>query len=529
MTTIILSEKDKLILKAMLDLDVPSKASEIAAITNLLPVQAGNRLNYMTKGKLVELVDKKKKLWLITDMGKSLLAQSPPVSQKETEIVPLPLSSDTSERQPLQTPPPDAITRDSLQTLSTDTVKRHPQETPSRIIVTTGQPAQVPTPPALEAQPTIVPSQAAILRDLGERLGISSTPKKGEGAALDAIIYYTERTANMNNLTSVWNSITQMGVPAHIIKRWITLYAQTIPKEIPPELKERLDTIGEKDTVAPSTEKTDEISPKPKRFSLVGNEIIGDPEGDLYFKEALQQRAQNLGAAPAEANTAATIIEALKVGPEMSTSLLTVLLPLLTKEPAKHDDAPLLTFMQSQQQAAQNQMQLLQQMIITATEEKHKAELESLRAEIRTGQKPPESNQQIQQLTQQIENLRTQLQAQQIETLTQQSKTQAEQLQAQISRLEQQMTLAAQGKQVDSKIGLMSEVLKGGLDELKGVRTDLRPVAEHLIKGRPPIPPPRTDKEKAAFGRGLDKGIERSKEAKRLADELWGKSGSSQG
>jgi len=55
-------------------------------------------------------------------------------------------------------------------------------------------PAQPPAPAQPEAKATeaIVPSQATIFKELGERLGISSTPKKGEGASLEAIIYYVE-------------------------------------------------------------------------------------------------------------------------------------------------------------------------------------------------------------------------------------------------------------------------------------------------------------------------------------------------
>jgi len=51
---------------------------------------------------------------------------------------------------------------------------------------------QAPAQPQAKATEAIVPSQATIFKELGERLGISSTPKKGEGASLEAIIYYVE-------------------------------------------------------------------------------------------------------------------------------------------------------------------------------------------------------------------------------------------------------------------------------------------------------------------------------------------------
>jgi len=56
----------------------------------------------------------------------------------------------------------------------------------------------------VEAEIT-VPSQTDILREVGERLGVGR--KKGD-IRLDAIIYYVQRTANLDNLSSVWNALT---------------------------------------------------------------------------------------------------------------------------------------------------------------------------------------------------------------------------------------------------------------------------------------------------------------------------------
>ncbi|GAH85274.1 unnamed protein product, partial [marine sediment metagenome] len=64
-------------------------------------------------------------------------------------------------------------------------------------------------------------------------------------------------------------------------KRWIKLYAQNLPgKEIPEELREKLEG-GEPERI--KTEAS-ELSTKPKRFSVVGGEIIGDPEGEFNFR-----------------------------------------------------------------------------------------------------------------------------------------------------------------------------------------------------------------------------------------------------
>jgi len=69
-----------------------------------------------------------------------------------------------------------------------------------------------------------------------------------------------------------------MGVANDVKKRWIKICAQNLPsKEIPEELKEKLEIGQETEKVKGGPE---EILPKPKRFSVVGGEIIGDGEGD---------------------------------------------------------------------------------------------------------------------------------------------------------------------------------------------------------------------------------------------------------
>lgn len=84
-----------------------------------------------------------------------------------------------------------------------------------------------------------VPSQADLFTGIGERLGVGG--RKGD-VKLETIIYYVQRTADLDNLSSVWNALTEMGVANDVKKRWIKLYAQNLPgKEIPEELKEKLE------------------------------------------------------------------------------------------------------------------------------------------------------------------------------------------------------------------------------------------------------------------------------------------------
>lgn len=155
------------------------------------------------------------------------------------------------------------------------------------------EPKPTPTEPAEPTEVSdAVPSQADLFTGIGERLGVGG--RKGD-VKLEAIIYYVQRTANLDNLSSVWNALTEMGVANDVKKRWIKLYAQNLPgKEIPEELKEKLEGELEPEKVKVEA---GEIPPKPNRFSVVGGEIIGDPEGDYNFKEALQYFALQPGRA----------------------------------------------------------------------------------------------------------------------------------------------------------------------------------------------------------------------------------------
>lgn len=99
-----------------------------------------------------------------------------------------------------------------------------------------------------------VPSQSDLFKAIGEKLGVGA--RKGD-IRLDTITYYVLRTANLDNLTAVWNALTEMGVANDVKKRWIKLYAQNLPgKEMPEELKEKLEMMEPNKVKAISLEVT---------------------------------------------------------------------------------------------------------------------------------------------------------------------------------------------------------------------------------------------------------------------------------
>ncbi|MBA7664784.1 hypothetical protein ES703_72847 [subsurface metagenome] len=343
-----------------------------------------------------------------------------------------------------------------------------------------------------------IPTQADLFRDIGERLriGIGRSGKQ-EGTPLDAIIYFTQKTANLDDLSSVWNALTEMGVANDVKKRWIKLYAQNLPgKEIPDDLKEKLEGGLEAEKVRGET---GDITPKPKRFSVVGEEIIGDPEGDLTFKEAVQYLAQKKGASPAEAESLAIALS--KQGPEMLTSIMGLITPLITKEPPAQDNTMILA---------------LQQRIEQLADAKHDAEMESLRAEMRTGTRSPEADALIQSLSQKIDDMKELIHTQEMARIQEQNQAIFSALNAKIDRLE----AGLQGGRADTKVALLSEIVQAGKAELSGLRQDIKATIPLLNLG-PSQAKQRTTSEKTRFSRGLEQGIGKAKAATALEDELF--------
>jgi hypothetical protein len=451
-----INEKTITILGELSKRKEPVRPLEIAQALHLEPVQVGKDLVELFKGGLAVKKDKDKNLWAITDEGKAYM-----------------------KTLPIITPPPP------------------PPQTPVTVTKTeTVAPAET---------ETTIPSQSDLFRREGELLGVGS--KKGD-IQLEAIIKYVERVANLDDLDSVWNALTEMGVADNVKKRWLKLYAQDLPKHtMTDELREKIESGQEDDKVKTET-KPGEVSPKPKRFIVINDQIIGDPEGDYNFKEALQLVAQMRGAAPGQADSLATTIEAMKVGPEMATSLLNVVIPLLNKPP----DTTMTSVLQQQIQALQTQ-------IVTLTEERHKAEMESLRSEIR-GQKSPESNEQLQALNQRLDQLRDELHQKDIQMITAQNTAIQEQLTKQIARLEQQIAAVGQGKTTDSKIGLLGDIVNKGFGEVSGLRSDVKSMIPTILSRGQTIKR-RTEEEKTKFSDGLDKGIERAKATSEAEEKLW--------
>jgi len=449
------------VLEALSQCVDPTKPTDIGSMIGETPFNTGHDLFELEKSGMAEKPDKEKSLYLITDRGRETLENPPDKWVYKSRREP-----------PPRTPPPGA-----------------PPGAP--FVVPSGAPPEEIT----------VPSQADLFWAIGEKLGVGT--KKGD-IRLDAITYYVQRTADLDNLSSVWNALTEMGVANDVKKRWIKLYAQNLPgKEIPEELREKLD-IGEAEKI-----KTDagEIPPKPKRFSVVGGEIIGDPEGDLNFKEALQLLAQQRGA-PAEAvNPLATMVDAMKMGPEMATATLTAMIPLITKEPPKPSgEGALLDRLDS--------LGLLRK----PGEEGRAPQIDMLDKMNQLGllKKPGEEgegSQTIRALETQIKELSESLRKQEMDTF----KNAVVALSNQVTELRKEMS--NQGK-LEGRFALMDKALGTIDNQLTGIRTDAKPLLMGIAGGGGGEPSRKSPEEKAKLAKGLKEAVALEKEARELEDDL---------
>jgi len=331
---------------------------------------------------------------------------------------------------------------------------------------------QEPGKPHRETAGTI-PSQSDLFRSIGEKLGVGS--KRGD-IRLDAVTYYVQRTANLDNLTSVWNAMTEMGVAADVRKRWVKIYAMNLPgKEIPEELREKLEG-GEPERIKTEAEG---VSAKPKQFSVVGGEIIGDLEGDYSFKEALQYVAQQKGASPNEAGSMA--LELSKMGPDMLTSLLSAVTPLLNKEPPRSD----------------------MDIILKLTE-----------AGLLRKPGEGEGSETIRALEMQVKELKDSLQTQALDSV----KSVVVSLGNQVSDLRKEIQSQSR---LEGRYAILDKTITTLDSQLTGFRSDARPLLDSFARGGGRAEPTmRTPEEKARIAKGLKVAVAQERRAHELEDEL---------
>ncbi len=216
------------------------------------------------------------------------------------------------------------------------------------------------------------------------------------------------------------------------------------------------------------------IPPKPKRFSVVGGEIVGDPEGDYNFKEALQIVEQRREASPAKEKEGGSTLETIQTLKELG---------LIGK---------------------------------TSEGESSSLDLIAKLTDLGLLKKPGEGegSETIRALETQVKELRESLQKQEMDIV----KNAVAALANQMGDLRQE--IASQGK-LEGRYALMDKTI-GAIDgQLSGLRSDVRPVLDTLARrGGGPGPSPRSPEDKARYAKELKKAVGKEREAHALEDEL---------
>jgi len=442
----------------------PMRAVDVGELIGIDAYNAGQLANQLRLSKLIEWASKAKHLYRITEKGKKYLA-NPPAEIEAVKSVPAPPSAEESA---------EKSTEKSVETVP-------PQITPA------------------DETLMAIPSQADIFKSIGERLGFAKSVSDKRELSLGTVVDYVRSLADMDDLDSIERNLIEQNVPKDIRTRWLKLYAQSLPAkdvEMSLELKERLGLQEEEEKPARGRKR------EPQFYNVIDGRMYPDPDGERTFSQALQQMAVEKGAS---ATQAAELAASLAKTP---TEIITTLLPLLTREPTPpppQDNTMILA---------------LQSRVEQLADAKHDAELDALRAEMKSGQRSPETDQQIQALSQQINELRESLHNQELARIQEQNQVLIGGLNAKLVELEKQIAAGVQGKQADSKIGLMSETVKGIFEEAKGARQDIKSMAPSLLDRGAPTRK-RTTNEKAGFGTGLERGIEKARASEALEEELF--------
>jgi hypothetical protein len=466
----------------------PLTPTEVGEPIGMNATYAGRRLYDLLQQGRVEKPDKKRSAYRITEKGKGYLAKPPPEPPAKLDKSVAESAAKSAE--------------ESVAESAGVKISEKPPETPP-----TTTPETTPTTPT--DKKVVFPSQADTFSSIGERLGFEKGVSDQKKPSLESVVEYVRSLANMDDLDSVESVLTELGLSPDIRKRWLRLYALTLPAKkaiISPELKVRLGL------------EEGEGKPKPPQpmYNVIEGKIYPEPDGEYTFAKAVQKvAAEKTSADPAALITAIMPI-LTKEAPQPSTdtaALITALMPILTKETPTLPP-PDTTLFQS-----------LQTHIERLADERNKAQLDALRAEMRSGQRPPEADAQIAALAERIETLRDDLHKQQLERLKEQQEATINLLTNKIDRLQEQVQASITGKQVDSKYGLMSEGLKGILGEIGGARRDIKEIAPTFM-GRGKEKPVRTPEQKADFDRGLEQAIESQKKSREMEDKLFfGKEG----
>jgi hypothetical protein len=94
-----------------------------------------------------------------------------------------------------------------------------------------------------------------------------------------------------------------------------------------------------------------------------------------------------------------------------------------------------------------------------------------------------------------------------------------------VLNLKQEISELKNSQRAENAFSILNNTITGSFAELKGIRTDLKPLAEGMIARMQPPPPPRSPADRERIKAALPGAIQEEKESLALEGELFGLGG----
>jgi len=165
------------------------RPSDIDALIGMDATYAGQRLYWMLGRGLVEKPDKKRSAYRITEKGKGYLAKPPQEPSAKLDKSAAKSAAESADE--------SAGVKIGEKTAE-KVIDENAEKGDKKVDVKESE--------AGKKEDIAIPSQADIFRSIADQLSISKAEEAKGGTPLSGIINFVERTADMDDLDSLWNA-----------------------------------------------------------------------------------------------------------------------------------------------------------------------------------------------------------------------------------------------------------------------------------------------------------------------------------
>ena len=166
------------------------RPSDIDALIGMDATYAGQRLYWMLGRGLVEKPDKKRSAYRITEKGKGYLAKPPQEPSAKLDKSAAKSAAESAAK---------SAAKSAGVKIGEKTAEKVVEETAEK----GDKKVDVKESEAGKKEDIAIPSQADIFRSIADQLSIS---KAEDGTPLSAMVYYAQRTTDLDDLNYLWNA-----------------------------------------------------------------------------------------------------------------------------------------------------------------------------------------------------------------------------------------------------------------------------------------------------------------------------------